>query len=53
MDVALDVALMQRRQPGNPLHEAFIEQQRFMRVLPEALSPKREGGLLPHQKGMV
>ena len=50
MDVALDVALMQRRQPGNPLHEAFIEQQRFMRVLPEALSPKREGGLLPHQR---
>ena len=50
MDVALDVALMQRRQPGNQLHEIFKEQQRFLRVLPDALSPKREGGLLPHQR---
>ena len=50
MDVALDQALMQRRVPGNQLHEIFKEQQRFLRVLPDALSPKREGGLLPHQR---
>ena len=42
MDVALDQALMQRRVPGNQLHEIFKEQQRFLRVLPDALSPKRE-----------
>jgi hypothetical protein len=50
MDGALDLALMQRRQPGNQLYEIFKEQQRFVRALPEALSPKREGGLLPHQR---
>ena len=50
MDVALDQALMQRRVPGNQLHEIFKEQQRFLRVLPDGLSPKREGGLLPHQR---
>jgi len=50
MDVALDLALIQRRQPGNQMYEIFKEQQRLLRVLPDALSPKREGGLLPHQR---
>ena len=50
MDVQLDIALAQRRQPGNQMYEMFKEQQRFLRVVPDALSPKREGGLLPHQR---
>jgi CCR4-NOT transcription complex subunit 1 len=49
IDVALDMALMQRRKPGNPFYESFIQMQNWTRFLPESLRPKG-GGLAPHHK---
>jgi len=50
MDEALDVALQHRRIPGSPINDALVQMQNYMRFLPDALRPKREGGLQPHHR---
>lgn len=49
IDSALDIALKQRRVPGTPLHEAYVQMRNWSRYLPDSLRPK-QGGLAPHHK---
>mmetsp|Transcript_26187 Transcript_26187/g.86121 ORF Transcript_26187/g.86121 Transcript_26187/m.86121 type:complete len:2355 (-) Transcript_26187:1156-8220(-) len=46
IDVTLDLALLHRRKLGTPFHDALVQVQQWLPILPESLRPKAG----PHQK---